>query len=400
MGHKMATSKKQSLDVLESDFKRMRANIRQLIEALRAQHLTLLRMNETRLKVALRIAALAEGSAIGEEAGDVPPTAVQNGATVDDTDPDLSSYMAVHSRVSSRQKANADRFLKHIVEYAIEWEKVIVARVTTSLKTSENLRRDLDHYASKVESLKLECNKAIARGRMVDGKVTTRLQRNEEKRSQAKTEYDVFAAGLMVLLEEVCVRGWKDLHPILLKLAQFDRTTSGEESGVFGHLTGVVERLQRIGSECGLQPNARLRELGELADMGVAGGRPQALNSSLMESPSSQAIVQSHSQGSYDQNESFHGHQQHQQQQQYNNNERDLDAMPMTLSTTQMISVAEHSAPPPTMDMVEDSFRQTSIDDESLSAPSAPPPPPPPQQQQQQQQPTSSYFSTCVGIRC
>jgi len=156
--------------------------------------------------------------------------------------------------------------------------------------------------------------------------------------------------------------------------------------------------------ECGLQPNARLKELGELADIGGDGKRPQALNQNLIEAAPS---VNSHSQGSYDPNESYLGHQQHQQQQQqqiqqYNNNERDLDVMPMALSTTQMISVAEHSAPPPTMDMVEDSFRQTSIDDESLSAPSLPPPQQQQyqqqhQQQQQQQPPTSSSVSNPFG---
>jgi len=414
LGSKLTTSKKQSLEVLENDFKRMRVNLRQLIEALRAQHLTLLRMNDTRLKVALKIAALAEGSAICEEAGDVPhSTGSSNGG---DLSSDVSSYMSIHTSVSVRQKTNADRYLKHIVDYAIEWEKVIVARVTTSLKTSEDLRRDLDHYTAKVESLKLEINKLISRGKLIDTKVTTRLQRNDEKRSLAKRQYDKFSAGLLLLLEEVVVRGWKDLHPILLKLAQFDKTVAVEEGGAFGNMQGVVTRLERIGSDCGLQVNSgvRLRELGEMSaenglavENSVGGGinvQPQALNSNLVENESSSsAIVSTGAYGaSYDANETYHGQQQSQTgsndaNESYHGYEHSQNGM--GLSTTQMMSVAGHSAPPPTMDMVDDAFRTTSID-------AAPPPPPPPPQQQQQQYtsapppppPSSSSLSNPFGM--
>jgi len=334
-----STNKKRNLGLLAAQFEHMRGKIRQLIGALRAQHLSMLRMNETRLQVAVRVAALAEGSAICDEAGTVP---TDHGKQ----ESDLSSYMAVHNSGSLRQKTTADRFLQHIVDYAIEWEKVIVARVTPSLKKAETLRRDLDHYQAKVDAIKLEINKIISKGKMVDGKVTTRLQRNEDKFLQARNQYDLFSNNLCTLLEEVVVRGWKDLHPILIKLVQFDIQISSTEAELFSNLNPVVQSLKKIAADCGIHPQARLRELEQMT-----GEQPQSLHPNLLSSADLQD-------DSNDDNSDT----------MLPNATNDTNAYwSPTLTTSEMVSVAQHSAPPPTMDMVEESFRQTSVGSTSTS---------------------------------
>ena len=50
-GKKAASSKSADIDFLTERFKQLKVKIRHLIEALRAQHLSLLRMNESRLLV-------------------------------------------------------------------------------------------------------------------------------------------------------------------------------------------------------------------------------------------------------------------------------------------------------------------------------------------------------------
>lgn len=288
MGHE-SSNKKQDLELRAGEFNRMKLCIRQLIEALKAQHESLLRMNETRLQVALKVSALAEGSAISKEAGSLP---LQD-SELDKSD--LSSYMAIHRSINDRQKTCANRYLKHVVGYAIEWEDLIVAHVTASLKRAKGLRRDVDHYQSKVESLTVVTNRIISRGQVVDTKVTSRSQRNEEKYKQARKEFDVFADYLVTLLEQVTVRGWQNLHPILLKLVQFDISVVSDESKMLSNLTLVDESLKRIANECGLQPRSGLKIVEEVTTQ-----QSQLLNASRTESQGPSSNIQI----SYDQKDS------------------------------------------------------------------------------------------------
>ncbi len=54
LGGNKNTKKSAELDYLSGQFKHLKVKIRSLIEALKAQHLSLLRMNESRLMVSAR----------------------------------------------------------------------------------------------------------------------------------------------------------------------------------------------------------------------------------------------------------------------------------------------------------------------------------------------------------
>jgi len=206
-------------------------------------------------QVALKVSALAEGTAICEEAGSISVQASQPDTS------DLSSYVAVHSAINVHRKTSADHFMKQIIEYTLEWKNIIVAHVTASLKEAEKLRRNLDHYQEKFECLTLEINEITTKGKVLNGRFTTRLQRNDQKSQQALKEYDVFTKSLCTVLEEVIVKGWQSLHPILLKLIQFDISMASDEGELLSNLTPVAQSLKRIANECGLQPQAPLKIL-------------------------------------------------------------------------------------------------------------------------------------------
>lgn len=244
----ISSNKNVDIDALVVQFKRMKVKIRQLNEALTAQHISLLQMNEARLQVALKVSALAEDSAIFKEAG--RPIPVQGNQP---TASDLSSYAAVHSSINIRQRMSTDCFLKHVVDYALEWENLIIAPVSASLKHSESLLRDLDHYQEKFEWMTLEVNRITSKGKVVDERVAARLRRNEKKLQQARKDYNIFASNLCLVLEEVTAKGWQNLHPILLKLIQFDIKTASDEDQLLSNLTPVAESLKKIATEFGLQ---------------------------------------------------------------------------------------------------------------------------------------------------
>lgn len=232
-------------------------------------------------QVALKVSALAEGSAICQEAG---PISVQVGKP---SSSDLASYVTVHNSINVSRKTSTDHFMKHIIEYALEWENIIIAHVTASLKQAEKLRQNLDHYQEKIEFLTLEINRITTKGRVVNERVTTRLQRNDQKFQHARNEYNVFSKSLRTVLEEVIVNGWQNLHPILLKLIQFDISMASDEGELLSNLTPVAESLKRIANECGIQSQAPLKILEKLtalqsqaSDTGMA--EPKDSNSNLL----------------------------------------------------------------------------------------------------------------------
>ena len=72
----------------------------------------------------------------------------------------VTSYLSVHEGLANKSKMYSNKYAQFVVDYAMEWEKVVVARVSTGLKKAEQLRVEVDHYQAKVESLRkgfLEC---------------------------------------------------------------------------------------------------------------------------------------------------------------------------------------------------------------------------------------------------
>jgi len=275
-------SPNRNLNLVESSnrFQQFRIKLKRLVEALQAQHASMVQINKTRFDVALRIADLAKRSPVSEFAGTKFTNEEEQqdhraSVSGDDTSSTSSplfrqprfdhdgatTYLSIHQMLSSRQKMYADRFREYVVQYAIEWEQIVVGRVSTSLEKAETLRLNLDHYQEKVESLRNETNRVLIKGKSLDPKAAERLQRNEVKWTEARKEYEVYTQDLCVLIDEVTERGWRDLHPILIKMAQFDATLASDESDIMSNLLGVADGLKKLAHRYGLKPETRLRDL-------------------------------------------------------------------------------------------------------------------------------------------
>ena len=319
------------------------------------------------------------------------------------------SYASISQRVGGSSTGYADKYEKFVVDYVVEWDKVLTTRVSAGLKTTEGLRRDLDHYQKKVEELRVQSNKVMAKGKMVDEKTTERLKRNEEKLAQAKESFNKAARDMCMLLEETTDRSWKDLHPVLVKMAQFDMTLANEESKGLSDMESVVTALKGLAGSNDLKSSGRLKELAaqdaNLLYTGSNSGTAALTNGDLStqmegmsmgsfsESSLPPGSVSPQGMGGFpvrimDPSPSSGGM------------SRDLVVSPPTSgnstwansfpapTTSEMLSAAGNSAPPPTFDQIEavgSLYHSTSMNSFGSSrsgsiAPIAPPPfsPPPP----------------------
>ena len=161
-------------------------------------------------------------------------------------------------------KMYSSKYAQFVIDYAVEWEKVVIDRVSKALKKQEQIQREVDHYQTKVESLRQTANQTMAKGKQVDPKSAERLTRNEEKLIKIKQAHNKFTSDLCLLIEEITDRSWRDLHPLLVKIAQFDVTLSADESKSMATLNSVVSELKRLAVNHGIKPQARLKDLDNL----------------------------------------------------------------------------------------------------------------------------------------
>ena len=176
----------------------------------------------------------------------------------------VCSMSSIQDTMSAKTQSYATKYQQFVVEYVVEWEKVVRKRIDAGVKKSEELRRDLDHYQKKVEELRLQVNKIMAKGKQVKSDAAEKLKRNEEKLLTSKQTYNKVATDLCILMEEVTERSWRDLHPMLIKVAQFEMTLANDQAKIFGALNSVVDKLKGIASSNGVPATPRLKDMATL----------------------------------------------------------------------------------------------------------------------------------------
>ena len=110
----------------------------------------------------------------------------------------VCSMSSIQDTMSAKTQSYATKYQQFVVEYVVEWEKVVRKRIDAGVKKSEELRRDLDHYQKKVEELRLQVNKTMAKGKQVKSDAAEKLKRNEEKLLTSKIR---FCLPIILLLE-------------------------------------------------------------------------------------------------------------------------------------------------------------------------------------------------------
>ena len=212
------------------------------------QHVAMQALAKAKLQVAQQVAVLSKDTVLYEMTGQTPG----------------NSYFTIQEGVANKNNIYAGKYKQFVVDYAQEWYRTVTNRVGEGLKKAETMRVELDHYQSKVESLRQSANSTMAKGKQVDTKAAEKLTRNEDKLIKIKETCSRFVNDLCLLMEEVTERSWRDLHPLLVKCAQFETQVSGDESKAQVALNEVVSALKKVAEEHGIKPEARLKDLEQL----------------------------------------------------------------------------------------------------------------------------------------
>eukprot|EP00567_Pseudictyota_dubia_P013546 CAMPEP_0197449876 /NCGR_PEP_ID=MMETSP1175-20131217/23250_1 /TAXON_ID=1003142 /ORGANISM="Triceratium dubium, Strain CCMP147" /LENGTH=514 /DNA_ID=CAMNT_0042982137 /DNA_START=373 /DNA_END=1917 /DNA_ORIENTATION=- len=188
------------------------------------------------------------------------PPLVVDGSDFDKVD---HSYGAVHEAAHKLTDLYADQYSSNIIKYVEEWDKASYTRIQGRLLEFERMKSNLEHYVQKVDGLRSGIKKREGSNRKISPKASQRFDRNELKLGGAREAYDSYGESLLLLLEEVTDRAWRDCFPLLMRAMQFDVNFSSDQAKVFSALNETVERLEKLGVGREVDPDGRIRSLKE-----------------------------------------------------------------------------------------------------------------------------------------
>mmetsp|Transcript_16975 Transcript_16975/g.37084 ORF Transcript_16975/g.37084 Transcript_16975/m.37084 type:complete len:591 (-) Transcript_16975:106-1878(-) len=256
VGGNKTSNRSSDLTELIARYKTFCGKLRSTVVALNEHHAAMQRIEQTRKGVSQQMTIMAQNSPLWDASG-VMPSDRPNDA--------VCSYSSVHDNLSKKSISFSSKYKQFVVQYAEEWEKVVRTRVEAGIKKAEDLRRDLDHYSKKVEELRNQLNRAMGKGKQIKNDQQDKLKRNEEKLNSSRAIYKTTSHELCVLIEEFTERSWRDLHPLLVKLAQFDMTEAQDASQILSDMSRVVGKLKGMADAQNIPEKPRLKEIAELS---------------------------------------------------------------------------------------------------------------------------------------
>uniref|UniRef100_A0A7S1BBE4 Uncharacterized protein n=2 Tax=Corethron hystrix TaxID=216773 RepID=A0A7S1BBE4_9STRA len=255
-GIRDAITKSDEVKRAKEEYTVLRNNIGKLIICLQDNEKKIQDNRESRKRTANQLVEMVKSSPLKDCVSSRNDT-----ESNDDGESKNKTYLSIFNAFDKRQDILLDKFNVYIINYVIEWRKIIKIRVMQALQSFEKLRLEYDHYQRKVSAMEKTLSSINQRGKPIDQAFTQKMKRNQEKLDETKDRYDEGYVKTILLLNEVTKRSWKDLQPILVKIAQFDSAYASEQIDVFEGLDDMIETLQQIAIKNGMPKMGRLKNL-------------------------------------------------------------------------------------------------------------------------------------------
>ncbi|KAL7534305.1 hypothetical protein ACHAXR_009194, partial [Thalassiosira sp. AJA248-18] len=145
-----------------------------------------------------------------------------------------------------------------LVQYVEEWEQTILTRVQSRYFEYVKHRTSLNHYNKKVEAMIQEEEKLREKNKPMKPKQQEKFERNQQKLTGARETHDCAGESLIMLMDEVILRSWRDAFPLLKKSISFEVEYAAIQQRHMVDLVGSLELLEVIGNEESISDDGRL----------------------------------------------------------------------------------------------------------------------------------------------
>ncbi len=194
---------------------------------------------------------------IGEnakEGADNVPTEKSEDEQSDTAASVVTSYHALQANFVE-QLENLVQCQEEMLEYVKHWDQAVTSRVCAELRYVKKLQSNWLSYEMKVESLKASVAKKQTKNKPVD---LSKVARNETKLRRTRKEYNNNVIRQTVLIEEITLRGWKDLIPLLMNLLEYDAEVAKQTTSLVDPLEKLKGEIQSVCSRFDMTDDAIL----------------------------------------------------------------------------------------------------------------------------------------------
>jgi hypothetical protein len=168
-----------------------------------------------------------------------------------------SSYHDVHkglfSEIQTQLKEQSD-----IVRYVDDWEKIVHMCVQSRYAEYSKIRSGLCHYEKKVDSLMADIDKLKLRNRLIPPKQIEKLERNQIKLEGTRKTHDKNGELLILFLDEVVIRSWRDAFPLLRMSIESEVSFACVNQEHLAKLCESLRLLEIIGNKEFIETEGRL----------------------------------------------------------------------------------------------------------------------------------------------
>lgn len=146
---------------------------------------------------------------VGDNENSAPPSSIANAKKMAKDSENVRSLLSLEQLASVFETSDAIAFQNQVLNYIIEWEEILTAKVDAELDIFRSFEEEMFHYETKVEALKKKGP-------------SNKLDRNEEKLKAVTKLYEGQQEIVTILLQGVAENSWKDLYPLLQKTINWE----------------------------------------------------------------------------------------------------------------------------------------------------------------------------------
>ncbi|KAG7372398.1 hypothetical protein IV203_018541 [Nitzschia inconspicua] len=273
-----ALGKNRSADLvpLTAEYDQLKHQFRALVSVVKNYKTKTVAMNDAKFQLAEQLATMSKKSPIYDEIGNdideetsaalkrlyqrSEPSDHRRLTTTDEVTAlkeeyrkhqgtDILSMYGLFSFGAAQDVANSNEYQTHVVDYVVEWERVVTERIDAELKYTKELESTRRHYEDKIIRLREKSNEIEEKGKEPSKGQAEKLARNEDKLKDAFTKHERQAGKLCALIEAVTHEGYKDLYPLVKNYMKWEMNRISREHDIAERLSETLECMsEKMGS--------------------------------------------------------------------------------------------------------------------------------------------------------
>ena len=153
------------------------------------------------------------------------------------------SLHGVYSLGAAQAVGIDSEYQSSVVEYTTEWIDIVTERVEDGLKRVRKLAAERLHYERKIETLRGKANDLERKGKSSPSSAIERISRNESKLKDSFAVHEKEAGEVCFLIETVTREGYKDLYILVRNYIQWELNRVGSESDLSFELKSTLNFL-------------------------------------------------------------------------------------------------------------------------------------------------------------